>query len=37
MCNVLSNLFKKILTDDDTHLHVKDYAAYLYRGLAAGV
>jgi hypothetical protein len=37
MYNVLSTIFRSILTDDDTHLHLKDYAAYLYRGLAAGV
>lgn len=37
MYNVICNMFKNILTDDETHLHVKDYAAYLYRGLASGV
>jgi hypothetical protein len=37
MYNVLCAIFRTILTDDDTHLHLKDYAAYLYRGLAAGV
>jgi hypothetical protein len=37
MFNVLSTILKNILTDDDTHLHVKDYAAFLYRGLASGV
>jgi hypothetical protein len=37
MFNVLSTILKSILTDDDTHLHVKDYAAFLYRGLASGV
>jgi hypothetical protein len=30
-------LLRQTLTDDETHLHVKDYAAYLYRGLQAGV
>lgn len=37
MYNVICSIFRNILTDDDTHLHLKDYAAYLYRGLAAGV
>jgi len=37
MCNVLSTILKSILMDDDTHLHVKDYAVFLYRGLASGV
>jgi hypothetical protein len=37
MYNVICTIFRNILTDDDTHLHLKDYAAYLYRGLAAGV
>lgn len=33
----LAKLLKKTLSDDETHLHVKDYAAYLYRGLESGV
>lgn len=37
MCNVLGNLLRAILTDDNTHLHVKDYAAFLYRALASDI
>lgn len=37
MYNVLSTIFKSILTDDETHLHVKDYASYLYRGLNSNI
>ena len=37
MVEALSGLLRKTLTEDDCHLHVKDYAAYLYRGLEAGV
>lgn len=33
----LGKLLKKTLSDDETHLQVKDYAAYLYRGLESGV
>ncbi len=28
---------KANLNDDETHLQVKDYAAYLYRGLQSGI
>ena len=34
---MLSALFREILTDDQTHLHVRDYAYYLYRALSSGV
>lgn len=37
MYNVVCTIFRNILTDDESHLHIKDYAAYLYRGLSAGV
>lgn len=32
-----SKLLKNTLSDDETHLQVKDYAAYIYRGLESGV
>lgn len=35
--NALTSIFRDILLDDEIHLHLKDYAAFLYRGLAAGV
>ena len=33
MLNMTTNLFKYILTDEDTRLPVKDYATMLYLGL----
>ena len=33
MFNMMTNLFKSILSDEETHLPVKDYATMLYRGL----
>ena len=33
----LGKLLKNTLSDDETHLNVKDYAAYIYRGLESGV
>jgi hypothetical protein len=37
MAESLGKLLKSSLSDDETHLHVKDYAAYIYRGLESGV
>ena len=37
MYNVIATIFRTILTDDETQLHLKDYAAFLYRGMTAGV
>lgn len=37
MAETLSTLLKKTLSDDEAHLHIKDYASYIYRGLEAGV
>lgn len=33
MLNVISHMFKNIFRDDECHLQIKDYAAFLYRGL----
>lgn len=33
MVNLIGSMFTKILANDEEHLHVKDYAAFLYRGL----
>lgn len=33
MLNIIKNLFREVLTDEETRMPVKDYAAMLYRGL----
>lgn len=33
MLNLIKNIFRTILTDEETRLPVRDYAAMLYRGL----
>ncbi len=33
MLNIITGLFKEVLTSDETRMPVKDYAAMLYRGL----
>ena len=37
MHSLLSGLLRSVLTDDHTELHVKDYAAYLYRALSSDI
>jgi len=37
MKEYLGKLLKATFSDDETHLQIKDYAAYLYRGLQSGV
>ena len=33
MLNLITNLFRSVLNDEETRLPVRDYAAMLYRGL----